>query len=222
MEIKLLNDELLQEDEKVAEEPKRNTKEWLVEKILILADENDLELSISNTKLRRMSKEKLQKLLGELGEKVVKQGMAQSVGASGTSDAAIGLATLRMVHDLCASATESGLNTMLPDYGYKVEGFAESLKSPVVSEAVDDCLREIAATTDVLQYIQSPYARLALAWSGAMVGCVRRYNCPPSINAKKMGSREAHKAQTLQPRTGRRPQAREKHSPTRSNLENEK
>jgi len=25
-------------------------------------------------------------------------------------------------------------------------------------------LKEIAATTDVLQYIESPYARLAIAW----------------------------------------------------------
>ena len=90
--------------------------------------------------------------------------MAQKVGASGTDDRAIGLATLRMVHDLMANATEHGLNTVLPEYGYRVDGFTKSLRDPVVSGCVDDCLAEIAMETDILQHFESPYARLAIAW----------------------------------------------------------
>ncbi len=218
MEIQKLNDELLAPEQKVQEEPKRNTKEWLIEKILMMADENDLELSISNTKLRRMSKVQLQKLLGELGEKVVKQQMAASVGAAGSSDASIALGTLRMVHDLLAAATETGLNSMLPEYGYRIDGFTESLHKPVVSAAVDDCLKEIAATTDVLQYIESPYARLALAWSGAMMSCVRRARIPaPSTNAKDVGPRPARPKNPVQLRPSGGKKDGEKHSPARPN-----
>ena len=71
-QIEKLNDELLKVDKDPEEPSKRNTKEWHINRILVLADENDLELNISNTKLKRMSKPALQKLLGELGEKVVK------------------------------------------------------------------------------------------------------------------------------------------------------
>ncbi len=222
LQMELLNDELLQNDEK-SEEPKRNTKEALIDKILLIADENDLELSVSNTKLKRMNKDKLQKLLGELGEKVVKQQMADCVGANGSSDRAIGLATLRMVHDLLANATEQGLNVMLPEYGYKVNGFANSLKDPIVSSCVDDCLIEIAQTTDILEYVESPYARLAIAWSGAMMTCVRR--CPKPVkgkNAKNLGPHQINKQNSFQLQSDRRPSTREINSSARPHTQNEK
>ena len=43
----LLNDELLRPVQKT-EETKRNTKEFLIDRILSVAEENNLELSISN------------------------------------------------------------------------------------------------------------------------------------------------------------------------------
>ena len=55
----------------------------------------------------------------------------------------------------------------LPQYGYEVDGFSDSLKDPCVREATDACLVEIAKESDVLQYVQSPWARLAIAWGGA-------------------------------------------------------
>ena len=67
----LLNDELLRPVQKT-EETKRNTKDFLIDRILSVAEENNLELSISNSKLKRMSKERLQKMLGEMIEEVVK------------------------------------------------------------------------------------------------------------------------------------------------------
>jgi hypothetical protein len=153
--IKHLNDELLKKDAATSEEPKRNSKEYLIKKIVEVAEENDLELNVSNTKLKRMGKDKLQVLLGEMCEEAVKGQMAKAVGATGRNESVIALATLRMVHDLFANSVEQGLNVFLPKYGYQVDGFSQSLKEPITSKCVDDCLSEIAAESDILQYIQS-------------------------------------------------------------------
>ena len=79
-----LNDELLKPSSAPTEDPKRNSKEFLIERICSVAEENNLELSISNTKLKRMSKPRLQKMLGEMIEDVVKSEMAATVGAKST------------------------------------------------------------------------------------------------------------------------------------------
>lgn len=219
--IQKLNDDLLKVDKPDDEPSKRNTKEWLMSKILQLADENGLELSCSNTKLKRMNKKELNQLLGALMEEVAKQQMARSVGSKTTDEKSIALGTLRMVHDMMAMATEQGLNGLLPQYGYEVDGFTESLKNPTVSQCVDDCLQEIADSTDVLQYIESPYARLGIAWAGAMATSIRPARKSDSNNknvrSSKLGPTAANRAQTLQHRPRRRPEAREKHSPTGSN-----
>ena len=40
-------------------------------------------------------------------------------------------------------------------------------------KAVEQCLAEIAAESDILQHIESPYVRLAIAWGGALVTSIR-------------------------------------------------
>ena len=83
--LKQLNDELLKA-EKPEGDAKRNTKEWIIDRILTVADQNGLELSFSNTKLKRMSKKELNALLGQLMQQVVKQNMARAVKSEGTDD----------------------------------------------------------------------------------------------------------------------------------------
>ena len=220
-EFKKLNTELLEPPKPETTEAKRNTKEALIDRILQVAEQNDMELTFSNTKLRRMSKDKLGKLLGELTEEVVKRDMANAVGSKGTSDKAIGIATLRMCHDMMAMATENGLNQCLPSYGYQVEGFCESLQHPTVSKCVDECLEEIAATSDVLQYIESPYARLAIAWGGALATTVRPYrqqnlpNYQRNVRSTSMGPTASHRPQTVRGGVGRREETRQEHRPAR-------
>ena len=85
-----------------------------IDKILQVADTANLELQVSNTKLKRMNKDALNKLLAELMEAASRESMARAVGAKGTDDKSIGIASLRMVHDMIAMATENGLNTVLP------------------------------------------------------------------------------------------------------------
>ena len=79
-DLAALNDALLEQPKEDRAEPKRNTKESLIERILSITEENHLELTFSNTKLKRMSKKELGQLLGQLTEQ-----MAQAVGAKGSS-----------------------------------------------------------------------------------------------------------------------------------------
>ena len=172
-----------------------------------------------------MNKDKLGKFLGELTEEVVRRDMARAVGSKGTSEKAIGIATLRMCHDMLAMATENGLNQCLPAYGYQVDGFCESLQHPTVSKCVDECLEEIANTSDVLQYIESPYARLAIAWGGALAGTVRplrqqqnlpQYKKRGNVRSSNVGPTALNRTQAVQHSASRRPQARKEHRPARS------
>ena len=221
-DIQKLNEELLKKPRQNPDEPpKRNTKEALIDRITQIADENNLEITVSNTKLKRMSKPALQKLLGEMLNDCMKKQMAESVKAPGTSDNVIALATLRMMHDMCVMGVEKGLNGYLPRYGYQVDGFSESMKNPMVSKCVDDCLKEIAAESDVLQYIESPYARLGIAWSTALFTCIRRApvarnNYPRNYNnnygAPRMESRPNPQQNPVRPRPDGRAQARQVNS----------
>ena len=123
---------------------------------------------------------------------------------------------------MLAMAAENGLNQVLPQYGYEIEGFTDSLKSPTTSQCVDECLAEIAAETDILQYIESPYSRLMIVWTGSLAVCVRpTQNFPHERNVKNMGSKPPYRPQTVQPSSRRRQEARQVHSPARLNIPND-
>ena len=78
--IPKMNEELLKKPRSNPDEPpKRNTKDALIERIQQIADENNLEIMVSNTKLKRMSKPALQKLLGEMLNECMKKQMAETV-----------------------------------------------------------------------------------------------------------------------------------------------
>ena len=210
--IDSLNDELLastgpQDEEEKRAEPKRNSKDDIISKIIATADKYQINLDLSNTKLRRMTKTQLNKLLASTIEKGMQSQMAAQVGVDrGASERLIALGALRMVHNLCATATEQGLNSVLPPYGYEVKGFAKTLEEPPVKEAVDACLEEIARESDILGYIESPYARLGIAWGGALMTCLGRHD-PRQNNryyhkrdAAFMGPRQTRQQNPVQPR----------------------
>ena len=227
-----LNEALLQEaaaEENPTEkedEPKRNTKDDLVGKIISVCADNDLELEYSNSKLKRMTKQQLCKILAEKIEFGVKAQMAKQVGAKpGAADSVIALGALKMMHNICASSCERGLNLFLPNYGYEVQGFTEALKDPNVDEAVTQCLHEIALESDVMQYIESPYVRLAIAWGGALVTTIRKK--PRRVNrttyyATPMGPRPSPTEDSVQLSVDRRPPARKVDRRERPRVEDEK
>ena len=174
------NEELLKsenEDEK-KESPKRNSKGELIQKILAISEQHKIEVPYSDTKLNRMNKRQLQELLAEQMEKVMRIQMTEAVGADRmANDQTIALSALRMVHDIVAKGAEAGFNQFGGPYGYQCDGVSDTLKEPIVSQAVDQCLAEIAAENqEMLDYVKSPYARLALAWAGCAMTCVSRVN----------------------------------------------
>ena len=226
MENKDLNDKLLKQVVEEGEdnnEPKRNTKEDLIAKIINCCADNELELEFSNTKLRRMGKQDLCRVLAGKIEEGVKVQMASAVGVKrGSPDSVVALGALKMIHNILATTAEKGLNMVLPNYGYEIDGFTEALKDPNVDEAVDSCLLEIAAESDIMQYIESPYTRLAIAWSGALVTSIKRKKRIINRNVAHMESRQTQNKTSVQPRARRRETPRKVDSDLRPIVEDEK
>ena len=180
-----LNNDLLRATQPKDGRSKRNSKDELIKKIVQLAEQNEIKLEHSDTKLKRMNKHELNGLLADTAEKVMRNEMARQVGATpGASDSVIALGALRMMHDIAARCAETGANVVLPTYGYKVEGFVECLQDPSVREATDACLVEIAKDSEILQYVKSPWARLMIAWGGALVSSVRKIP-PARVNGRR-------------------------------------
>ena len=209
-----LNNELLNagSPKKTTEQAtRRNSKDALIEKILQITEKYELELDYSDTKLKRMNKKQLTKVLAAIIEESVKIDMCKQVGcAPGASPKVLGLAALRMMHDICATGFEKGAQAVLPKYGYEIDGFAHTLKEPVVSQAIDQCLTEIAAESpEILQYFESPYARLALSWSGALLTCIRKRG--NNTNATALGARNFEKRYPVRNRVRRGPADGQEH-----------
>ena len=200
-----LNNELLAQsvpDEKSPElkKPKRNSKEDLILKILTVVEKYHIDFDHSDTKLKRMSKVELQQLLAKVMEQCVKIDMAKAAGVDPRSNGkVITMGALRMLHNLAATGFERVYNGIGPRWtGYEIEGFSASLREPMVAESVDECLAEIAKDNpEVLEYFDSPYTRLMLVWTGALLTCLKKRGA--SLSNERNG---AHR---MGPRTNQRP-----------------
>jgi len=212
-----LNNELLNAGKKTeasdTKKAARNSKNALIEKILQVTEKYELELEYSDTKLKRMNKQQLTKVLAHIIEESVKIDMCKQVGcAPGASPKVMGLAALRMMHDICATGFEKGAQAFLPQYGYDIDGFSDTLKEPTMSQAIDQCLTEIAAESpEILQYFESPYARLALSWSGALLSCIKKRGIRQTANASNLGPRNAAYGGALRNRMRGGPADRQEH-----------
>ena len=210
-----LNNELLKADDKEPEEdkrPKRNSKEELTAKILKVVEAYELEFNYSDTKLKRMNKQELTKLLAEVTEEGVKHDMAKAVGVDPRAHGkVITLGALRMLHNLCATGFEKGFNAFGTPYcGYEMQGFAETLQDPALQSSIDECLTEIAAENpEILEYFDSPYTRLALVWSGALISCVKKQELRTKRHARSMGPTQSVRPGSGGPGGGRGQTVRE-------------
>ena len=199
-----LNNELLraEDDEKLEkggdrrQEPKRNSKDDLIKKILTVVEKYSIEFDYSDTKMKRMSKTELHKLLASVMEQCVKIDMAKAAGVDPRSNGkVITMGALRMLHNLAATGFESVYNSVGPAYtGYYIDGFSKALREPMIAESVDECLVEIAKDNpEILDYFDSPYTRLMLVWGGALMMCVRRTSAgPPIINTRSNKNGSIH------------------------------
>lgn len=204
-----LNNELLKADDKPKEpkEIKRNSKEALINNILKVVEKYDLEFDFSDTKLKRMNKENLTKLLAEVMEQSVKIDMAKSVGVDPRGGGkVVTLGALRMIHNIAAVGFEKGFNQFASPYvGMESQGFAESLSDPSIQPSVDECLTEIAAENpEILEYFDSPYTRLALVWCGALMTCLKKKQTQLNTNGiPPMGPRTSSRATAGRTSSGR-------------------
>ena len=200
-----LRNELLEASKPPPAEKKErsNSKKALIDKIIEVSERDKGSCEYSRSRLKRMSKPQLTEYLADLIEEGMKQKMARTVGVDhDADDRTIALGALRMLHDICASATEKGANTVLEPKGYTIEGFAESLKEPTVSQAIDGCLEEIAAENqDLLEYVRSPYTRLALPRGGAIA-----YSCRKTKHVTHVGPPAPRKQNPIRSRPRRGPE----------------
>ena len=189
--------------------PKRNSKDALRANILKVVAKYELDFPYSDTKLKRMNKEQLTKLLAEVMEAGVKQDMARQVGVDPKAPTAmISLGALRMVHGICARGVETAWNNFAAEpSGLQLKGFAQTLEHPDVAKTVDECLMEIAEENpEVLQYFESPYARLALVWVGVLSSSIRKH--VPRVRPRGGAQEAARRAGG-----GGRPPQRQEHRP---------
>jgi len=217
-----LNNELLSaepvdaKDSKQPVKPKRNSKDDLTKKILQIVESYHLEFAYSDTKMRRMNKVELQKLLAQVMEQCVKIDMAKAAGVDPRSNGkVITMGALRMLHNLAATGFEKVYNQFGPSLtGYEIVGFSSALQEPMIAVSVDECLAEIAKENpEVLEYFDSPYTRLLLVWTGALLTCVEkrgsRLNEPKPGN--RVGPQPDPRQNPLRPRGGRVQALRKEH-----------
>jgi len=216
-EHKKLATELLNADAAPAKPatPKRNSKDALRANILKVVEKYDLDFPLSDTKLKRMNKEQLTKVLAGVMEEGVKQDMARQVGVDPKAPTAmISLGALRMVHGICARGVETAWNNFAAEpSGVAIKGFASTLEHPDVARTVDECLMEIAEQNpEVLQYFESPYARLSLVWVGVLSSSIRKH--VPDVRP-----RGRPQAAARRPGGGGRPTERQEHRPDEPRIE---
>jgi len=130
-------------------------------------------------------------------EKIMKAEVAETVGANrNASEQVVAMHALRMMHDIAAKGFEVGGDRFANQYGYSISGFTENLKDPIVSEAVNQCLEEIALeNADILEYVKSPYARLGLAWAGCLATCAKKMRPNSNNNIAPTSKKDARRVE---------------------------
>lgn len=179
------NEELLESTESLDETdpnsiPKRGSKDELISKFFEISDKHQIACEHSVTTLKRMTKKKLAELLGDQIEKCMEKKLLEQVklkavdgSSSDQRNELLALGTLRLIHDTLSQVTERGVESFTP---FSIEGFCTTLQDQKLQKEIDECLLAIAREMDVMQYISSPYVRLALCWSGAAANNLKKEN----------------------------------------------
>ena len=169
----------LNPSEEVEKVTKRGSKDDLIEKIHKVCDEHDIICEYSTTQLKRSTKKRLSEILAELIETAMEKKIRDQIkvksiegATSEQNEKLVAIATLRLLHDSLARATEVGVDRFTP---FEINGFTQSMQQEQVSEQIDSCLAEIAAEyQDVVELISSPYTKLALIWTTSAAATCKR------------------------------------------------
>ena len=216
-----LNDALLQEIPPPAEQARPGSKDDIVQKIMELNEKAQLGLTEGITKLRRRSKNQLNKLLASLMEQSVQKQIDEKLGLDENqcNNTLRGVAFLRMMHDTLINVGEKVAEPYLARYDYSIAGYSAFMKSGPMSDEVDNCLAEIAQECDVLQYVESPYARLGLLHISAIASTIKKKsinNINNYKNARKLERPNPHPTNPVRGSGNRPPEKWEKYNDDKS------
>ena len=195
-------------------EPRRNTKKDLIEKIKSLCEEHEIPLQESDTALQRTSKVGLQKLLAKKTEQILEKKMKDSVRSQKIEQSEcarehMAVATLGYGLTVLNKRIDKTANSMLPRAGYKLDGFLECFEDPRTQQEVREILLCITRENpEIIQHIANPYVRLGIVYVGCVSMSLRKINTP--INYATMEARRASRAQAVRHDHGRKQAPRKK------------
>ena len=159
-------------------EPKRNSKHALIDKIMSVSEKYELDLDYSDTRLKRMNKKQLTELLTTYVEKRVEFEASKVLGLTkeqAKSTTCCNLAALRMLHQICVTSVERGVESTSSKHGMTLEGFSQKMKDS--AETIDMILLEISDLyPDIISKFSSPWVRLALIWGSNAMLTLRKIN----------------------------------------------
>ena len=143
---------------------KRNSKDELIKKIISLSEEVGEPVKLTNSQLKRMSKNALTDVLAGYVEKRIEFEAQKCLGIDkeqAGNPYCVNLAALKMVHELAVNSTEALVERTSEKHGMTISGFKRKMKES--QESIDMILSEIAQLyPEVLEKFSSPWVRLTV------------------------------------------------------------
>jgi hypothetical protein len=184
------NDKLLEEVQTAEEHldkveiTKSNSKKALIDKIKLLCEKQNITLGESDTKLNRMNKADLGKLLAKKIEQTMQQQILQqanfkNIESTGLSNSReiLALSTLKIGLHCINNVIERGAGYLLDkgNTNLTIDGFSQNFKQPEIDNEVNECLKVIIAEhPDIISQISSPYIRLLLVYGTVVAQTIQK------------------------------------------------
>ena len=204
MESNQLVDELVESQTPVeipteAKVVKRNSKDELIKKIISLSEEVGEPVKLSNSQLKRMSKNALTDVLAGYVEKRIEVEAQKCLGIDKEQAAnpyCVNLAALKMVHEIAVNSTEALVERTSEKHGMTISGFKRKMKES--QESIDMILSEIAQLyPEVLEKFSSPWVRLGLLWTSNVVLTLKKKEDNNKKNASNVRFRSDTRIHTV-------------------------
>ena len=165
------------------DQPRKGTKLYIISQIEHLCGTAGIPITETNRELTRKSKAELKGTLAHYMEKAsLRRLRAQEtitspiVDDNASPNRAANVFILRMLHDTVLGGLEKVYESYGKPYlGYTISGLGAKLKDEPLTSQVDEILVQIAEESpELLNYFESPYAKLALCWLMAAVQVARK------------------------------------------------
>ena len=197
-----------------SDKPRKGTKLYIISQIEHLCGTAGIPIAETNRELNRQSKAQLKGTLAHYMERASERRMkaAQTIvapaeeAADASPNRAANVFVLRMLHDTVLGGVEKLYEAYGKPYvGYTIDGLNAKLREEPLTTQVDEILVQIAEECpELLDYFESPYARLGLCWLMAAVQVARKNKVTkPNGRNGNVPAEPGHGA----PELGRRPGA---------------